>query len=559
MGNDSGMADAIARIMERWSPITARAIAAELASEIGTSVNPADVNTVLASDPSRFRCSDDSPPVWSPTKAGAYAPNSEAKTARPAKAPQRIKPTPQQRELIEFRPDGNLLIRGGAGAGKTTVLALRADHLKSGSLLNETVLFITYNTALAAYVRALLRSPDNSDISVTTFHAWARGFAQRVAGADVRAANWSTTDDMLKSALAEASPDWRGNHLAGRPFRFWKAEIAWIFGQGVRSRDQYLRSERVGCGSAIPVRLGDREFVWDVFERYCEKLKSRGVCDIENPAGLVRDAIERSDGKFPENERYDHVFIDEVQDFDRSWLAVLAPIARQTLTMAGDLAQRIYRRNFTWKSAGIDLHGSRSKTLSSSHRTTRQIMEIAVHLATNADLVADEDYIAPEIPDREGPPVALIERSSFGDAREAAAQAAAGLINENPNDSVVIAVQFTKVADEMVRKVRSFGTKAIVAKGGDLSSKPGSAIVTTLHQLKGLEFDHVVIVDLEDRTMPQWYLKNLDGETEEEKEAFLRRLVYVGMTRAKKSVTLAGARPLSRFFNQVSPSLFDTC
>lgn len=58
----------------------------------------------------------------------------------------------------------------------------------------------------------------------------------------------------------------------------------------------------------------------------------------------------------------------------------------------------------------------------------------------------------------------------------------------------------------------------------------------TLHSAKGLEFDAVFLAGLEDGVLPHSRSFNTVAELEEE-----RRLFYVGMTRAKKSLTLSRA------------------
>lgn len=61
--------------------------------------------------------------------------------------------------------------------------------------------------------------------------------------------------------------------------------------------------------------------------------------------------------------------------------------------------------------------------------------------------------------------------------------------------------------------------------------------VMTLHMSKGLEFDHVFILGLEEGILPHSRSMTEDSDVEEE-----RRLLYVGITRAKKQAHLSWAR-----------------
>jgi ATP-dependent DNA helicase UvrD/PcrA len=76
---------------------------------------------------------------------------------------------------------------------------------------------------------------------------------------------------------------------------------------------------------------------------------------------------------------------------------------------------------------------------------------------------------------------------------------------------------------------------ALVSDADAFEDKPGVTLIT-LHSTKGLEFDHVFLTGLEDGICPHSRSINEDKGIEEE-----RRLVYVGMTRAKKTLTLTRA------------------
>ncbi len=94
------------------------------------------------------------------------------------------------------------------------------------------------------------------------------------------------------------------------------------------------------------------------------------------------------------------------------------------------------------------------------------------------------------------------------------------------------------------------------------------ALITlmTLHSAKGLEFEHVFLTGMEEGIFPHSRSQNDNEELEEE-----RRLCYVGMTRAKTTLTLtravyrrmygserlSGSMP-SRFLQEIPAELIDT-
>jgi len=76
---------------------------------------------------------------------------------------------------------------------------------------------------------------------------------------------------------------------------------------------------------------------------------------------------------------------------------------------------------------------------------------------------------------------------------------------------------------------------ALVSDADQYEGKPGVTLIT-LHSTKGLEFDHVFLTGMEDGICP--HSRSIDEPNGIEEE---RRLVYVGMTRARQSLTLTRA------------------
>jgi DNA helicase II / ATP-dependent DNA helicase PcrA len=78
--------------------------------------------------------------------------------------------------------------------------------------------------------------------------------------------------------------------------------------------------------------------------------------------------------------------------------------------------------------------------------------------------------------------------------------------------------------------------QALYSEQDALSDEGGRVALMTLHNAKGLEFDHVFVVGMEEGTFP--HARSLDEQNLEEE----RRLAYVGITRARRSLTLTYAK-----------------
>lgn len=105
---------------------------------------------------------------------------------------------------------------------------------------------------------------------------------------------------------------------------------------------------------------------------------------------------------------------------------------------------------------------------------------------------------------------------------------------------------------------------SLISDVEEYKDDPNRVSLMTVHSVKGLEFNHVFVVGMEEGIFPHMNSLMETSELEEE-----RRLCYVAITRAKDDLHLVNARrrtlfgkeqinPVSRFIGEISPDLIET-
>src|SRR5918993_1789509 len=110
---------------------------------------------------------------------------------------------------------------------------------------------------------------------------------------------------------------------------------------------------------------------------------------------------------------------------------------------------------------------------------------------------------------------------------------------ENLAELVNAAAEYERVVPEAT--LDGFLQEQALFSEADKLTGDGRVTLMTLHNAKGLEFGHVFIVGMEEGTFP--HARSMDEQNLEEE----RRLAYVGITRAKKTLTLSYARVRSTY------------
>jgi hypothetical protein len=453
---------------------------------------------------------------------------------------------PSQRKLVERDWNGPVRVLGGAGTGKTVAAMHRAVWLarnRYAGAQGKPILFTTFTRTLAEDIRtqiAAIASPAERElIEVVNNDQWALGILKRFGYRPTL-----LFDDRRRSELWERALT-RKPDTADYPKSFYRAEFERVvLPQGCETADDYLRASRVGRGVQLS-RL-QRQLLWPVLAEYRAQLRA---ANLREPEEAYRDALAllKKDGTYL---GIRSVVIDETQDLSAAALALLraaVPEGQNDMFLVGDAHQRIYRHRVTLSKAGIDIRG-RGRRLRINYRTTDEIRRWATARLVNCS-----------IDDLDGQPDTLIGYKSLShgpapddgplksrDAeRKAIAETLSRLSAEGiPETSTCIVVRTNEEATEYAEWLGQTGKKVrrLDRDTSDDQSAPGLR-VATMHRVKGLEFDAVIIAGYKG---PEELAKSHteDSDAGEYVDALTneRCLLHVAATRAKKYLM---ARPLA--------------
>jgi DNA helicase-2/ATP-dependent DNA helicase PcrA len=378
--------------------------------------------------------------------------------------------------------------------------------------------------------------------------------------------------DDRQAALAAWCRDRLANDLAARPDAAEPALAAWDAAVGAvdervtalahwvrdAALDPGARAALEGAGRVLRARTRDVVGEWanlftdraalgagfdrhapgafspgqlDDVHRWCvdrDRLRTGGGDDDDDPYALDAedDALllriyQKQRGRLQSAKgplAYEHLMVDEVQDFSPLELAVLLETTtrQRSVTLAGDTAQAIApEHGFSNWAALLDqleIAHERVEPLRVSYRSTREIVDAAEHVL--GPLQGDVRPVAP----RAGAPVEAFGFASAGECAEFLSHALKELLRTEPEASVALVARHEEQARMYYDALSRAEVPALrLVADQDFSFTPGIDI-TDVRQTKGLEFDIVILLEASQASYP---------ETDE-----ARRLLHVAMTRA---------------------------
>jgi DNA helicase-2/ATP-dependent DNA helicase PcrA len=437
---------------------------------------------------------------------------------------------PEQFALITRPSAGFVVIRGTAGSGKTTVALHRIAWLayEDVEVDSERTLFVVFSEALREYVSHVLPALGVSRVQIRDFRDWAAEQRRRHFPALPRAAREDTPGVVVRLKLHPVVLDVLARQVSRVPGPATPDQALDDFVSALT--DEELLAEVVGekAPSAFTAADLNRVATWcrqrlDEVARHLEgDREADAMLDVEDDA-LLLYAWQLRVGPLRKRTgvplRYRHVAIDEVQDFSPLEVRVLLGCLdeHRSITLAGDTQQHVMKdAGFTsWSEffAHLGLEGVAVDTLRVAYRSSRQIVEFA--LAVLDDLVEDEK---PPIVTRSGPAVELFRFTDHGAAVAFLADALKDLLDDEPLASVALLTADATVSATYVEGLEKADVPRLRRVVGSAFSFSPGVEVTEVANVKGLEFDYVVLVEVSAHHWPD--------------SPPARRLLHVGATRA---------------------------
>jgi len=256
---------------------------------------------------------------------------------------------------------------------------------------------------------------------------------------------------------------------------------------------------------------------------------------------------------------YRAIIVDEAQDMSVQAYQLISQmvhkkVQKSNIFVVGDAHQRIYRHKVVLGRCGIDIRG-RGRKLRINYRTTEENRKWAVSLLEGIrfdDLDGGEDNqsgyksllrgIKPNVRQFESfqKEIEYIVKylKQIKDSKELLSGTCIVVRTNSLMKQYEVAIKENKIKTYFVKRSEAEDTKAEGVR------------LATMHRVKGLEFDCIIIAGVNEGVVPSektGFRKSTDPVIKRETETHERALLYVAATRAKKNVLVTSFGKTSRF------------
>lgn len=471
-----------------------------------------------------------------------------------------------QREAVEKKVNGPVLVSGPAGTGKSVVAFHRVKWLlRQKGFEGKRILFTTYTKTLAQYAQAMLAKLCTDEelerVDVMTFDAFLRdAWTQGIAGQTGFTKTYKDNPYGLPRPLKEAL-----DALFGTRRQYWndrdrdfiaREYVNVILENDIRTLEAYKNVQRPRTYGLLRTEM--RERFWPVFDEWngilakFKRAKYRPkVAALNALTTALLSPVPNADKAYLLG-RYGAVVVDEAQDFGASEYRFLAALTgntidhpQPTLYLAGDGHQRIYGRIGAFSQCNINVV-NRSFKLTVCYRSTGAIREFAENLLKGVEVKGFDDEFESLGGESlvQGEPPEEKYFSNYTDENDAIANAIQRWrerASKKFGDYAVL-LRSNRGLRAVVNALEARGVSAaLVTNEDELDLNDNRVKVMTMHRAKGLQFVGVVLV-LDDWPIIPKDLDHTDSDAIEEQMLSERQLLYMAAMRAQRFLLLTSSK-----------------
>lgn len=325
-------------------------------------------------------------------------------------------------------------------------------------------------------------------------------------------------------------------------------------GKAFEAKEEYFEAKRAGRGTNDRVTKTDKETIWNIYTDYNNQLKANDQVDFDDYALLCLKIISSAPNL---QKPFTHIIVDEAQDLSKAQILVISQIVSdetKSISIIADAAQRIYKSGFTWGEVGLNVRGGRTIEFKKNYRNTVQIVRAALSLLEKEDDKSDFTTVETA---RKGDDKPIV--GYFSNLNEQAAYILKQL-NKLKSEGHINSTVILHRSHSGIRKIKDFLETnnyevQELLKTDDIDFESDSIKVCTLSSVKGLEFENVFIIDLNDDVIP--YPPGFNDTEDEFHISTERRLLYTSMTRARERLYLLSSGNPSRYLSEIDADLLD--
>ena len=253
-------------------------------------------------------------------------------------------------------------------------------------------------------------------------------------------------------------------------------------------------------------------------------------------------------GRESDFKKFDHIFVDEIQDFDDFYILVLKHLCRQEdFFFVGDIGQKIYERDCNLDLLGFPINECRVEKSFKMYRSPKYVSRLAIDFI-NKDPLLKYEFTNNGYRDGQIEFVNTLDsaaeiyhvQDSIGELLDRVSSMNQGLYSA---DDLMIVTSPERL-EEVNERLNSRGIKSEIGE----PHSTGCVCCVDFLNVKGLERRVVIINRIEDLYSKFDPINSFGNETEKNlRDSLSRRMIYVAMTRTTEELVILCEDPKNSF------------